>query len=218
MYTIDWSFPEPRKGAWGVLDRFVGPGATKAENILQFTVPFVAALAAVSYSLAFPLDWTWFQYAVASVLALDLSGGVVTNATSSAKRWFHRAGQSRLDHGKFILLHFGHLILVCWLFGAWDLTWMSINMSLLAGATLSILWSPLYLQRPVAYIAFGVTLMLTQCVLSPFVGLEWFLPLFYLKLLVSHLLLEAPFRPHISQSNDIWKAQCFDKSKTGGGL
>jgi len=30
---------------------------------------------------------------------------------------------------------------------------------------------------------------------APIPGLEWFLPIFHLKLLVSHLIKEAPFRP-----------------------
>ena len=33
---IRWIPPEPRKGLAGVLDKFVGPGATRAEIVLQF--------------------------------------------------------------------------------------------------------------------------------------------------------------------------------------
>ncbi|MFZ1864411.1 MAG: hypothetical protein WAU39_09335 [Polyangiales bacterium] len=32
--TIDWQAPAPRSGSLGAWDRFVGPGATVAENIL----------------------------------------------------------------------------------------------------------------------------------------------------------------------------------------
>ena len=195
MYSIDWDVPEPRKGLLGAMDRLVGPGATDAEYGLQAGVPVLAAFSAMCYALALPLDWGILQYVLVGVLAFDISGGVVTNATSTAKRWFHRPGQSRLDKMAFITLHTFHLLLVCWLFGQWDLEWFSISLGLLLGTSLVILWAPLYLQRPLAFTAYGLVLAITGSLLHSIPGLEWFLPLFFLKLLLSHLLLEAPFRP-----------------------
>jgi hypothetical protein len=36
-------------------------------------------------------------------------------------------------------------------------------------------------------------LLIVMLLFAPSPGLEWFIPVFYLKLLVSHLVLEAPF-------------------------
>jgi hypothetical protein len=66
---------------------------------------------------------------------------------------------------------------------------------LLVAAAL-VLWVPQYLQRPVALVAFSCALLISLYVLQQPVGLEWFLPLFYLKMLVSHLPKEEPYRPN----------------------
>jgi hypothetical protein len=54
---------------------------------------------------------------------------------------------------------------------------------------------PLYLKRPVALGLYVVALLLSLYAFDVPAGLAWFLPVFYLKLLVSHLLPEAPFAP-----------------------
>ncbi|MFZ0613588.1 MAG: hypothetical protein WAM73_15220 [Desulfobacterales bacterium] len=54
------------------------------------------------------------------MLAFDIVGGVTTNATSSAKRWYHRSGQTALNHMGFIALHLLHIFLVAWLFRKLD--------------------------------------------------------------------------------------------------
>ena len=69
-----------------------------------------------------------------------------------------------------------------------------------------MLWVPQYLQRPVALIVFGCALLISLYVLSQPVGLEWFLPLFYLKLLVSHLPKEEPYRPPSEANNALQPA------------
>lgn len=60
-------------------------------------------------------------------------------------------------------------------------------------ASLIVACVRLYLQRPVALFFFVSALLLNIYVLSPVRGLEWFVPIFFLKLLVSHLVKEAPY-------------------------
>jgi hypothetical protein len=62
-------------------------------------------------------------------------------------------------------------------------------------SALVILSGPQYLQRPVSLMLHACALLLALYVLAQPVGLEWFLPLFYLKLLVGHLPEEEPYRP-----------------------
>ncbi|WPL16455.1 hypothetical protein Thiowin_01409 [Thiorhodovibrio winogradskyi] len=65
---------------------------------------------------------------------------------------------------------------------------------LLAAATL-VLKTPVYLQRPVALTLYIVGLVIGLWILPTPSGLECFLPVFYLKLLVSLLPHEEPYRP-----------------------
>lgn len=185
----------PRKGLPGCLDRFVGPGATPIELALQFLLPLGAAVAAVAYAASAIGTWSTLQYVVCALLAFDIVGGVITNATSSGKRWYHRAGQGFSQHFGFVTLHLGHLVLVSWLFLGLDLTWVVIAGGYLLIAGLTIITTPLYLQRPVALIMYTGSLLLALYALAPPPKMEWFLPLFYLKLLVAHLPKEEAYRP-----------------------
>lgn len=187
--------PEPREGLPGVLDRFVGPGATPAELALQFVLPLGAAGAAVAYAAYAVGTWSGIQYILCALLAFDIMGGIITNATSSGKRWYHRAGQGFPQHFGFVTLHLGHLALVSWLFLGFDLSWLIAAGVYLLIAGLAIISSPLYLQRPIALVMYAGSVLLALYALAPPPGMEWFLPFFYLKVLVAHLPREEAYRP-----------------------
>ncbi|MGH3087063.1 MAG: hypothetical protein ACRDSJ_07060 [Rubrobacteraceae bacterium] len=192
---IDWKAPPPRAGMAGAMDKFVGPGATRAELALQFAAAILAAVAAPLYASRAAEDWSWLQYVVCCALAFDVAGGIVTNATSSAKRWYHRAGQGFRQHIGFMSLHLLHLLVVSWLYLAFDAAWLVIAGAYLLCSAVVVLSVPHYLQRPVALATYACALLISMYALPQPEGLEWFLPLFYLKLLVSHLPKEEPYRP-----------------------
>jgi hypothetical protein len=73
--AIDCNFPSPRPGLAGALDKFIGPGATRAELTLQFGVPALAAIAAPLYASHVVESWSWLQYAVCCILAFDTAAG-----------------------------------------------------------------------------------------------------------------------------------------------
>lgn len=192
---ISWTPPPPRPGRDGWWDRFIGPGATPAELWLQF----LGALALTALLLAFSLvqatgAWSTLQIGVLTLLAFDLSGGVITNATSAAKRWYHRPGQGMAQHLAFVLPHGAHLALLAWSFPEIGWPFAVLCYLYLAAATLGVLLTPLYLQRPLALIAY-VGALLLNLLLAPPTALAWVAPLFFLKLLIAHLLKEAPFQP-----------------------
>ncbi len=193
--SINKNCPSLRPGFPGLLDRITGPGATTAELLLQFIPPVIFAIAAPIYVQNLSLDWTPWQLGLISLLGFDLVGGVLTNATSSAKRWFHRPGQTWQHHLGFVSIHIIHIFLVALLFRNSDWNFFLIVSSYLMGASILILQTPLYLQRRVALGLYGLALLGNSYLLKPTVGLEWFLPLFFLKILISHLLKEAPYRP-----------------------
>jgi hypothetical protein len=127
------------------------------------------------------------------VIAFDLMGGVLTNASATAKSWYHRPGQGWLQHLGFVSVHFIHLLLVAWLFHGMDWVYFLVFYVYLMVASLVITQVRLYLQRPVALLLFVIALLINYYVLTPVPGLEWFIPVFSLKLLVSHLVKEVPY-------------------------
>ena len=193
--SIDGNCPTPRSGLLGWLDRITGPEATTAELLVQFIPPLIFALVAPIYAQTLSVDWTPWQLGCISLLGFDLVGGVLTNATSSAKRWFHRAGQTWQHHLAFVSIHIVHIFLVAILFRGSDWDFCLIVSSYLIGSSILILQTPLYLQRPIAFGLYGLVLLSNSYLFTPTVGLEWFIPLFFLKILISHLLKEAPYRP-----------------------
>ena len=193
--TINWQFPQPRSGLNGALDKFIGPGATPAEIWLELMPALLAAVAAPAWAIFSGQGWSTLQLIIAGVIAFDMVGGIATNATSTAKRWYHRPGQTFRDHIGFTALHVLHLAVVAWLFRGGDWVFALGASAFLLIAAAIILLVPLYLQRPTAFLLYALSLLLALYVFSPTPGLEWFLPFFYLQLLVSHLVREEPYRP-----------------------
>jgi hypothetical protein len=171
-----------------MLDRFIGPGATTAELWLQFLPAVIAAIAAPLYALTLPHAWTPLQLGLIALLGFDCLGGVLTNATTTAKRWYHRPGQGGRQHLAFVSVHILHIGLVALLFRGGDWGFFVLVSGYLLMAAIAILRSPLYLQRPVALGLYGLALLGDRYLLSPTLGLEWFVSVLMLKLLVSHLL------------------------------
>jgi hypothetical protein len=188
-----WTPLEPRSGLAGQWDKFVGPGQSRNEFWLILIAALLAGLAAPLYAYHARLGWTTIQLWLVGLMAFDLMGGVVTNATSTAKRWYQRPGQSWLKHLEFVSVHGMHLFLVAWLFRGGDWRYFGIYYVYLMAASLIITRIQLYLQRPVAILLFAWGLILNIYVVKPSIGLEWFIPLFLLKLLVSYLIKEMPF-------------------------
>lgn len=184
--NISWTPPPPRSGLAGSWDRFVGPGATAAENGL--IAGFALAVTALVLWLA--PAWTGWQQLVAGLLALDLAGGVAANAATPAKRWYHRAGQGASAHFGFVAVHL-HPFVVAWLFGGW--LWGAAVYGYLLAAALLVIIAPRRLERPLALSLAAGGILLGLLVWPAPAGMAWFAPLFYLKLLVAHLVREAPF-------------------------
>ena len=189
------TYPSPRSGLEGLIDRFIGPGATQAELWLQTIPSLLAAITAPLYALTTPVEWSFLQLVVIGILGLDFMGGVLTNATSAAKGWYHRPEQSWPNHLAFVSIHIFHVLVVALLFRGGDWTFFFGVSSYLLGASAIILASSLYLQRPVAMLLYVIALLGNIYWLTPTTGLEWFLPLFFLKILISHLLKETPYKP-----------------------
>lgn len=199
---IAWEPPTPREGWRGSLDRFFGPGTTPTEYLLQGAVIAVLTALIVALTLrAGSLELTWRQWLVLLVMAIEITGGIVTNATSPAKRWYHREALGFGDQLGFVALHGVHLVLFTLVLGGmgWGATALCYGLLLATAAVL--LRVPLYLQRPLALSLYAGLLLLSFVLVPPASGFAWFLPFFFLKLEVSHLVREAPFRPGLSRGS-----------------
>lgn len=177
----------PRPGLAGAWDRLAGPGATRAENGLNlaWAIGFAAFVAIQARMRG--VDWTGLQWGLAIVFAVDLAGGVTMNASPAARRWWHRAGQGPRAHLGFALAHV-HPFLVSMVFPA--LAWRAAAgiYGFMLGATALVLALPHRLRRPAAHALFATGLMLGLLAWPRLPGLEWFAPIYLLKLVLAHLL------------------------------
>jgi hypothetical protein len=183
---------QPRPGLHGEWDKFVGPGQTQSEFWLLLLPAITAAIAAPLYAARANPAFSMIQLSLASLLAFDLVGGVLTNATNTAKRWYHRPGQGWRQHMGFLALHFLQPLVVAIFFRATDLFFFLMVYGFLILAGLVITQVRWHLQRPAAMLFYLGAILLNTYVLTPTRGLEWFLPVFTLKLLLSHLVKETP--------------------------
>ena len=200
--SVDWVYPPARRGLAGLWDRFVGPGATLGENLLQTLAPVAAGIAATAYPLTAQLAWPWWKAILAGLLAADVVGGVVTNSTNTAKRWYHRHGQTAWHHLGFVAIHVIQIAVVGLLFRENDWTFVAGCYGAVLTGSAAIVFAPAHLQRPVATTLYTLTLVGALYFTPSTPGMEWFLPIFFLKLFVSHLPAEAPLTPTTGVQRD----------------
>lgn len=190
---IDWSAPRPRAGLRGRWDRLVGPGASRAEQLLAVTVGLLAAVAVTGRAVSVGVEWSVSAHIVAALIALDVAGGVVTNATPSAKRWFHSGDRARkASHLGFSALHGVHVAVVAWVFTDAPPTYFAAVWGYLLAATALTLTVPWRLQRPAAQAAVAGTVFAAPWALPAAPGWGWFPTLLVLKLVAGHVTLEVP--------------------------
>jgi hypothetical protein len=193
---IDWAIPSQRTGWRGAVARFFGPGQNRAAVVVQ-VVGLAVCAGLLAWYLAISVPnmspaLAWWQIALVALIGFDLIGGVLTNATGAAKRWYHRPG-SRRSRLVFIAAHVVYLCVIALVVLPLDWTWLGLNTALLLVAAAVIEWVPLSVQRPVAA-GWVVAAIFLNMILAPTPpALMWFVPLFFLKLLVYYQTLEAPF-------------------------
>jgi hypothetical protein len=179
----------PRSGVGGILDRIAGPGATDSELYLTLAAGVLAVAGQIAYASLAGLNWNVWQYVFAAFLAFDIAGGVMSNATHSSKLWWHREGRGFRHHFGFVAFHI-YPFIVAFLYRPADWIWGVSIYGLLLLSAFFVLKTPAYLQRPVAMLAFMGAIAVSLYAFSPTPGLEWFVPLLFLKLIICHILPE----------------------------
>ncbi|SEF40965.1 hypothetical protein [Vibrio hangzhouensis] len=180
-----------------------GYGATKTESAIANYASFLAPLILYFFSWK-ELDWNVLQITVASILTLDIIGGVLTNSLSSMKRYLYTNNDldvnwlGKLVGSKFLFpaVHFQLFAIPLCFDIAWSYAffWYGIMMT----SIIFIHLIPLYLHRPVALLIVMLSIILAQLTSSP-VGLEWMAPIFIIKLVLSHAVREEPYRRTLTE-------------------
>ncbi|MFD4240920.1 hypothetical protein ACFWP3_04860 [Streptomyces sp. NPDC058525] len=192
---ISWDIPDTPPGLAGRLERFMGPGKSRSESMVE-TLGILgcsALLAAGLWTSGAARDWSTAQLVVIALAGLDLIGGVLTNATNAAKRWYHRADPgARRARLLFVSAHLIHLAAMGLIVLSGDLKWTLANAALLLGGAAVVEFAPVHVRRPVAMALLMAAVLVNLFWLPVPAALAWFAPLFFLKLLVCHLVPEAP--------------------------
>jgi len=183
----------------GAFSFTTGFGATKAESAIANYAAVIAPI--MMYFLYWQhLSWTTLQIVVASLLALDMVGGVLTNSLGSMKRFLHtdqplalnKLGQLVGSKFLFPAIHLQLFAVPLCFDTAWFYAffWYGVMMA----SILLIHLVPMYLHRPVALLMVILSIIIAPAISSP-IGLEWLAPIFIIKLVLSHGVREEPYRP-----------------------
>jgi len=179
-----------------------GFGATKAESVIANYIAFIAPV--ILYFFAWQaLDWSVLQIVVASLLSIDMVGGVLSNSLGSMKRFLHTNQQldinwlAKLVRRKYLFpaIHSQLFVIPLCFDIAWSYAffWYGIMMI----SVVFIHFMPLYLHRAIALLVVMLSIIMAQLLPAP-IGLEWIAPIFIIKLVLSHGVREEPYRPTTS--------------------
>ncbi|MFF2086048.1 hypothetical protein ACFVVM_19910 [Nocardia sp. NPDC058176] len=157
-------------------DVLIAPGATVSDRVLCYGTAIAGAVLAIA--LAVDEGWPWWTLAIVTVIAFDLFGGAVVNATAAATRKFHGPNRTDRHHLAFVAFHVQPFVLALVVPGFSWATALGIYGLALAGAVLV-----LRMGRPAA---FAITVLGLTLLPAPDAVL-WFTPVLLIKLLLSYL-------------------------------
>lgn len=192
--NIEWEYS-------GKKDIINGTGAYKEERFLGYLGSLIIPTLLIGLILTDKLEWNFVQIAVGLILGFDIGGGMISNSLNSVKRFYH--SPSKPSEGKsgklvkneliFSAIHL-HPFVVGMVFHNYDwrygLYWYVIFMA----SVLIVYNAPLYLKRPVAMLTVMVSILVNAYLITPVYGLQWFIPLLFLKIVYGHLVREEPYR------------------------
>jgi hypothetical protein len=188
----------------GKTDYSSGTGAYTTEKVLGLSSSFVIPGFLLFHLKETAIAWSIWQILIALLLAFDVSGGLVSNALNSCKRFYHtppkpiegKLGIVMKHPVIFSVLHI-HPIIASLIYGDQDwsygLTWYALFLVSVA----IVLITPLYLKRPVSMLLIMLSVLVNFYVVEPVPGFEWLMPLLFIKIVYGHLVREEPYRkPH----------------------
>lgn len=166
-------------------DLLLAPGASGAEAALGYGAALFGAVMGATLGMMSGFDP--FRTLVLAVLAFDLFGGAVVNATPAAERRFHHPRHWLRRMIGFVAAHV-HLLVVALLFPGYSWVAASCLYLGLVGSAVAVTLTGDRLRRPVAFACAAVLSTASLTVLLPAAALVWIAPLLVIKLILGHLL------------------------------
>jgi len=192
---IDWNYS-------GTPDPMAGTGATAIEQLTLWIVGLAgAALTFTLYGAGY-IGWSWWEAALAALVAFDLMGGAAAAALNSSKRFYfsppkpgERGALRLLKTGYYLPAIHVHPMLVYLLYKPEEF-WIGIAIYFVVGAAaILVRQAPLYLARPLAVVCVIAAIVANAYLIRPVTGFEWLLPVLVIKLVLGYAVREEPYRP-----------------------
>jgi hypothetical protein len=179
--------PRPIRTVWG-------PSRTSGETIVCVTGSALVMALLVAY-IADEGGWhdrTVLQTLVLGAVIFDLSFGMFTISTATARAWYHRAGaDARRFRFGFVTGHLCYFVAGAALFDTgWK--WAIANAAMLVAFAIAVDATPGQLKRLVA-LGLALTAALVNLMFMPLpAALAWLPALLFVKVLVCFLVPDAP--------------------------
>ncbi|TVS18586.1 MAG: hypothetical protein EA417_02925 [Gammaproteobacteria bacterium] len=174
--------PEPRPGMAGLVDRYLGPGATPLDRVRVMLAGGGGALLGL---LTVPAPLT--ERLLLGLLAAELCAGLMAALNHAGKAWIHRPHRRQ---GR-MALHVGYQCLILgafiWLYRGQDVELLQNAAGLLIAASISIMVTPRPAQRAVGLVALLAVMFAIQQWHGLPTAAAWFLPLFFARTFLAHL-------------------------------
>lgn len=165
------------------LSAFFGPGATSFELALQLIPALIFATVLLLRAVHLALFASIAKYILFFIFVVDVTGGVLTNSTVACKLWYHRPAHSQADRFIFTIVHSIHILIAAVFFrGSGEWAFFVQATLLLVGASVVVMFTPQYLKYTMGLVFVMVAIFTDLYVWTPTKGLEWFIPLMFLKI------------------------------------
>lgn len=165
------------------LDSFFGPGATSTELAVQLIPAVIFATILLLRVIHLTLFTSVAKYILFFIFVFDVTGGVLTNSTVACKLWYHRPEKTQLDRFIFTLVHSLHILIAALFFrDSGNIAFFVQATLLLVAASVVVMYTPDYLKYTMGLVFVMVAFFTDLYVWTPTKGLEWFIPLMFLKI------------------------------------
>lgn len=163
----------------------VAPDTEGGERIICYAGALAGAVFATALALRAP--YAWPALTVIAVVAFDLFGGTVVNATRPARRRFHRPGRSRLHHFAFVAAYIQPFALALLVPGFGWISAADVVQALTLAGAACVLVAPAELRQPVAFAVSALAITAATTSVAVPGELAWSAPVLVIKLLLAHL-------------------------------
>jgi hypothetical protein len=161
---------------------------TCGETLIVIAASILGSLFAGVLSTSFGA--TPLSVGLSALIGFDVIGGAVCNGTRTTRAWYHRPGQTWVQHAEFVAPHLAYVVVVAgFLRGpTFDLRYALVFGLGLVLAAAAILSAPERLRTPVAFCCYLVLLYTVTISVGSTAAMGWFEPTLMLKLLLGHLI------------------------------